>query len=714
MKQEFFCPECTAVIQTDSPQPGAGMTCPGCRENIVVPDFPIGPGTTISGYRIVGKIGVGGMGGVYLAEQTSMSRHVALKVLPHALYEDPSFLERFLGEVRMLGALHHPNIATAYDAGIENNVHYLAMEYIDGNDLHALIQRDGAMEEGEALRIAVRIAGGLEYAWTRDRLVHRDIKPGNIMIDRHAEVKILDLGVSISGTVDSFANDEEQAVLGTPHYMSPEQAGESGVVDVRADIYSLGATLYHMVTGQPPFIGESLAAILDGRDDVWAPSARDFNPKVSRACAVLIEIMMARNPADRQSDWAACRRDMERVMQRKLPAVLRPAPGESMVARPRSETTIAQPGRAPAERPPPRVLRHILVALAVAVLLVALFLWLRGIGPGLPRDDGPVPAGVPPAEIDLPEDSGRAEEVLKLRGELDGIESALQAGVQPSEEMVAAIETVREKARRIDSRDVLADVDRVKARLREKNVENLQRVMAELEVRSTPLIDAGKFEEAARVFRTYDGPLKVATATARVRRAEEIAGMKLRVDEDRYDEILRGIASLIVSNQPQQDVLASLADAREHAATAGESERLAAVEQELRAALRSQARIIPTYREDMGSEIPVRLRSGMLQLRIENVSSTQVRASERTPDGDRVRRFQLSDLSFEERSARLEKIADPATIMMRGLLSLQRDEDEAGRLLSESGGELARAIANWLRQRRDPDPEAAQGGVKSQ
>jgi len=697
MKIEFYCPECTAVIESESLLPGTGMICPGCQENIVAPEFPIGPGTSISGYRIIGKIGVGGMGGVYLAEQTSMSRHVALKVLPPSVHEDPSFLERFLGEVRMLGALRHPNIATAYDAGSENDVHYLAMEYIDGYDLHTLIQREGAMEEGEALRIAVRIADGLEYAWTRDHLVHRDIKPGNIMIDQHGEVKILDLGVSISRTEGVSATEEEQAVLGTPQYMSPEQVGESGSVDVRADIYSLGATLYHMLTGQPPFTGSSLDAIIEGRSDVRAPSVRDFNPRVSRACAALIEIMMARDPGHRPGDWKACRRDLERVMARKQPAFPRPAPDESMVARPRAETTVAMPRGVPSPRSRPPVLRHVFVALVIAVLLVALFLWSRGMRTPLPENDNAASAPRGTGNVDPAANLEREKEVLTLRREWDSVATALQAGVQPSDEMLLAIENIRDSAARLGSREIQSEIDQAKTKLREKGIEDRKRVMAKLEKEAAFLIEVGEIGEAVKIFTDYDGSMKVITATARSKRADEIGAFALSVSEQRLAGILHDIASLIVSNESQQRVLASLTEARKAAASDAESEKLAAAEEELRAALTSQARIIPTYLDDVGREIQVRLRRGTRVLRIENVSSTRVQATERIHGGSRDREFQLSDLSVEERTARLEKIGDPATIMMRGLLFLQRDKYEAGRLLDESGGELAGAIADLLR-----------------
>lgn len=189
--------------------------------------------------------------------------------------------------------------------------------------------------------------------------------------------------------------------------------------------------------------------------------------------------------------------------------------------------------------------------------------------------------------------------------------------------------------------------------------------------------------------------------------------MGVGLHADRYAEILRNIASLIVSNSPQQEVLASLVAARENATSSTVTERLAAAEEELRAARRSQAQIIPTYAEDVGSEIFVLLRTGTRKLRIDSVSPTRVQTSERSQDGDRVREFQLSDLSVEERIARLGRIADPSTIMMRGLLSLQRDEEEAGRLLTKSGSELAQAIADRLRQRQEAAAEATRAQTQS-
>lgn len=368
MKRELYCQGCTEVILTAVPQPGAEWECPVCGERGVVPEHPIGPGTIIGGYRIVEKIGVGGMGGVYLAEQMSMNRHVALKVLPPALYADPTLLDRFLGEVRMLGSLRHPSIATAYDAGNDQRFHYLAMEYIDGSDLHALIQKQGVIDEGDALWIAGCVAEGLGYAWSRDRLVHRDIKPGNIMIDREDKVKILDLGVSMTGGTDFFV-DGEDTVLGTPHYMSPEQALGGDAVDVRADIYSLGATLYHMLTGHPPFRDEQLAELFNRRSGLITPSVGDRNPDVSPACVVLIEIMMARDPADRQADWAECHKDIQRVAAGKPPMKPRPALSASVMARTGAGVAIENPAPRPSHQ---TVFRHVVVAIVFALGLIFL------------------------------------------------------------------------------------------------------------------------------------------------------------------------------------------------------------------------------------------------------------------------------------------------------------------------------------------------------
>jgi serine/threonine-protein kinase len=212
-------------------------------------------GFLLGSYKILGRLGAGGMGQVYLAEHAAMRRFVALKVLPAAVTENDVAKERFLREARAAAALDHPNIVRVFDLNREGKVLYLVMEYVEGVNMQFLVEKGGRLPVGTAADYARQIAEGLQHAHERG-LVHRDIKPANLLVDRAGTARILDLGL-----VRSDADEDSKltaqlggrSILGTADYLAPEQAVDSSSVDIRADIYSLGATLYFLLAGHPIF-----------------------------------------------------------------------------------------------------------------------------------------------------------------------------------------------------------------------------------------------------------------------------------------------------------------------------------------------------------------------------------------------------------------------------------------------------------------------------
>lgn len=217
-----------------------------------------------SKYRLLELIGAGGMGAVYLCEHTLMKRLVALKVLPVEKLEDQSgSLERFHREARAVAALDHPNIVRAYDIDQHEKLHFLVMEYVDGNSLQEIIARHGPMDPVRAAHYIAQAAVGIQHAHELG-MVHRDIKPGNLLLDRTGVIKVLDMGLArfFNKPADSVTEKYDQnCVLGTADYLAPEQA-VSNNVDIRADVYSLGGTMYFMLTGQTPFPDGTIAAKL--------------------------------------------------------------------------------------------------------------------------------------------------------------------------------------------------------------------------------------------------------------------------------------------------------------------------------------------------------------------------------------------------------------------------------------------------------------------
>ncbi len=225
-------------------------------------------------YEILGKIGQGGMSDVYKAKDHVLGRIVAIKVLKAEFAEDTSFVTKFRSEAQAAAALEHPNIVNIYDVGSENGMHYIVMECIEGITLKTYIEKKGRLTDKEAISIAIQVSRGIEAAHNR-HIIHRDIKPQNIIISTEGNVKVTDFGIARAATSNTIHAD----IMGSVHYTSPEQA-RNGFVDGRSDIYSLGIVMYEMVTGRVPFDGSSTVAVAIGHLQDDLPNPRDFAPEL--------------------------------------------------------------------------------------------------------------------------------------------------------------------------------------------------------------------------------------------------------------------------------------------------------------------------------------------------------------------------------------------------------------------------------------------------
>lgn len=258
---------------------------------------------TIGKYKVLERLGAGGMGSVYLCEHQLMRRRVAVKVLPSAKASDPAALDRFYREARAVAALDHPNIVRAYDIDSEGSLHFLVMEHVDGASLQEMVKRTEG-EKLDSIRGAHYIrqaALGLEHAFESAGLVHRDIKPGNILVDRHGIVKILDMGLArfFHDEDDIITKKYDENVLGTADYLAPEQALDSHNADIRADIYSLGATFYFCLTGRTPFAEGTIAQKLIWHQTRQPRSIREISPEVPSTLIAIIDRMMAKDREQR-------------------------------------------------------------------------------------------------------------------------------------------------------------------------------------------------------------------------------------------------------------------------------------------------------------------------------------------------------------------------------------------------------------------------------
>ena len=281
----------------------------------------LSPGARLGQYEILSLVGAGGMGEVYHARDTKLDRDVAIKILPEAFAADPHFLERFTREAKTIAALTHPNIVTLFSAEESDGRHFLTMELVPGRPLSAMIQSGGLPLE-QFFGIAIPLVDAVAAAHNRS-VMHRDLKPANVMVTDDGRVKVLDFGLARITTADragavadlpTVALTGQGRIVGTVAYMSPEQA-EGREVDQRSDIFSIGILLYEMLTGQPPFTGETSVSVLSSIMKDTPPLAADVNPRIPRELARIVRRALAKDPEFRYQSAKDLRNDLIAVKQ---------------------------------------------------------------------------------------------------------------------------------------------------------------------------------------------------------------------------------------------------------------------------------------------------------------------------------------------------------------------------------------------------------------
>ncbi len=276
------------------------------------------PAQQIPGFQILDKLGSGAMATVYKAKQLSLDRLVAIKVLPPRLSQNPEFVDRFYKEGKAAAKLNHNNIVQAIDVSEAAGRHYFVMEFVDGHTLYDEMAKGKVFSESEALDIIMQIGRALDHAHERG-FVHRDVKPKNIMITKERVAKLADMGLAREVSDKEAAMAEAGRAFGTPYYISPEQVRGEVNIDFRADIYSLGATFYHLVTGRYPFEGPTPTAVMHKHLKERLIPPDHINTKLSAGIGEIIEVMMAKRPEDRYASTKDLLRDLEAVARGEAP-----------------------------------------------------------------------------------------------------------------------------------------------------------------------------------------------------------------------------------------------------------------------------------------------------------------------------------------------------------------------------------------------------------
>jgi serine/threonine-protein kinase len=330
-------------------------------------------------YEIVEHLARGGMAEVYIAHDRVLDRRVALKVLFPEFSSDRSFVERFRREARSAAALNHPNVVSVYDTGEEDGTYFIVMEYVEGRTLRDIIRSEGPLLAQRAADIGADIAAALAFAH-RNGVIHRDVKPGNVLIDRSGRVKVTDFGIARAGDTQENLT-QTGAVMGTATYFSPEQA-QGGPIDPRSDVYSLGVVLYEMVTGRPPFSGDSPVAIAYQHVRETAPAASSLNPDVPADLEACIRKALAKNPVNRYQSAEELRADLARFSQGQrvlAEPVLVPPVADATVVSPAADATRMVPaGTATVlpDRPARSGMGRYIALLAGLLAVLGVLVWL--------------------------------------------------------------------------------------------------------------------------------------------------------------------------------------------------------------------------------------------------------------------------------------------------------------------------------------------------
>lgn len=735
-------PEPHGPPQAPSPKP------PGADGPPVLGDF-----------EILDRIGQGGMGTVFKARQRSMDRLVAVKVLRPALASDAAYVERFWREARAAARLSHPNIVLAITAGEDHGYYYFVMEYVEGHTV-GLLLKAGPLAEQNALRITLQIARALDYAWSKERIVHRDIKPGNILITPDGTAKLADLGLAHEVTLeDEDAFGADRKILGTPHYIAPEQIQRRPDLDVRCDLYALGATLFHMVTGRAPFEGRNTKALLNKHLREPAPDPRELRPELSDGLARILQKLLAKDRDDRYPDAKNLAADIEAVLR-----------GESLGVKPLPPPRLRY-SAARSSNLAPSIVGTLLLVFGLIVLVVIAFRALTG-PPEPPKGRrDPTPRERPPEDprlqaaerawraaesyaqahpADAPGAIARLRDVESVYPGTPAAESALtlrhqlEADLERSNKEALAALVARAEALVAETRyaDALALFDKLPPGLAAKGWREraaAARAAAEKQAREAflaalargdTLARSGQTDEAVRAYEAAGAALpdswraEVAQRIADARRAQKELAERARAEREvarlrllgelmdlyrarKYDEAAERLKGLIETApaETREELKAELAEVAKLQDLWARTDRGASRMVGQRFVIRGiQGELVAVK----GTRLTIRTPGGSFSEEIRNLNADQILAlvlPELTSLEGPVAaaRFLIAEGNLEAAAKRLQPLGDVRSDVVALRARLQRFESVAALLAALKELEEARALVAG----GDPDRGAA-------
>jgi serine/threonine-protein kinase len=636
--------------------------------------------TQIPGFEIIERLGAGGMAEVWKARQVSLDRIVAVKVLSAQFSQAPDDVKRFQREAQSAAKLKHPGIVQVYDANAVAGTYYFVMEFVAGYTAGEWLRRKGVVPEKDALLVAECVADALGYAWDTAHIIHCDIKPDNLMVDADGSVKVTDLGLARTISAMSGQGLSEE-VLGTPAYMPPEQARGETDLDFRADIYALGATLYHMLTGKLLFHGNPDERVMEMQVSDTVSDPIDVNPSLSKGVSWLLEKMMAKDRNDRHESWQAVRADLARVRNGMMPhgrlapkaasTVTRSSKRAVAVSKVKRAATVPTPAAsAAATRSVPMWV--FLVVLGIGALLVALLLKLLE---GQSYTTQPQQAATPVAPPE-PEPAAIVDRDAAVRDLYERTRQWVSANPGNYDEAIARYRVVAKKA-----------ADTATATLAHRAIRELADAR-QLDVHKTGLAIRARADElakekgpaaAADYLDTYSGPyagdtLPIRlTETKRYREEHALAEKAKRERDERlgrkYAQVLDAIAADILDrglDSARNTIAAALSDPD----LAARRDQLEPLKKLFDAAADMDTRILNSFLDQRGQNVTVQLSNGTTKsFRVEGVQGGKVFGPLNVNTAVVMVEYCVRDLSVRERLQRMGTDTDPAVALVKGQMA---------------------------------------------
>ena len=636
---------------------------------------------SLPGFEILDKIGQGGMASVWKARQISLDRVVAIKILSPRLACDPGDVERFRSEWLAAAKLKHSGIVQVYDASVHEGIYYLVMEHVAGYSVGEWTRRKKNLSEEDTLLVAEHVARALQYAWNTAHLIHCDIKPDNIMLDADGTIKVTDLGLARTiGAMITHAGAND--IAGTPNYMSPEQSSGAKDLDCRTDIYSLGASMYQMATGEMFFSRIDPAMVMEKQITDFVPDPITLSPQLSQPFCWLLDKMLVKDRNGRLSDWDAVLADIDRVRRKEWPAPPLPVDGASTIRRAAQR---AKPRWLTSRRARERL--RGLMWLAVALLAIATAALTAYLTWSQPRREEPPPRPVPtvpPTPPPKPPDATPDPAQAKQKSAEDMYEFARAWAAQNQGRYDDAIDKFDKVARQTQgTKYALIAADDIR-RLRGEKQEAIRKVLADLKPRADALAAEKRFQDAAALFDNYNGPFASETTFDRRSAAQQYrdqAAAWEAAEHNADEQAQRKIQSLLLTVAQQLakgNLPAALEETNKGLGDVQVQRRRGEVEPVrvlLERAATIDQRILESFVKQKDQEITVQLTSGSKTLTVRDVKGNTINAVQRIEAGGAAAvtavPFTLDDLSPKERAQRMGADTAPEVALLKGVAAVQ-------------------------------------------